>query len=275
MSWTVIARTDLLRARRSRLLGATVASYVLALIVLAVGLSWVDEGLTAAGAIAHTIALSEWLVPAVGFAIGYGAIVNERERRTIQHLVTGPHTRREVLIGKFVARSLLLGVAILVGSLVSAILIAASFGDFRPHLFGYLRMTGTTLLFGMAIVGLAVGISAMSRRPVRAATASLGAFIAFVFLWDLVAGGSYVLAYGRLPGSASPPGWYYFLIRLNPIEAYVSLLVNGFGFLDSAELDGGAWYLADGSMLLILLAWLVLPLSVGYHRFARSDLGCG
>ncbi len=100
----------------------------------------------------------------------------------------------------------------------------------------------------------------------------MGAFIAFVFVWDLFPAGIHFLRYGAFPGSGHPPDWYFFLGRLNPIDAYVEALTVTFRFLETELLHGVACFLHPSAMLFILVTWTVLALIIGYGRFRMSDI---
>ena len=272
MSVRRVAALELRRARRSRLMQATFSIYVLGLLVFAVGLAVVGEELTAAGALTHVISVIEWLVPAMGLVVGYGAVVTERADRTLHHLVTTPYARSEIVVGKFAARALIVLGAILTGAVVVGIAIWGLFPGFGQLAGPYIGFLLLTSLFGVAMVATGVGISAASRRPVRAATGAMGAFILFVFLWDLLPAGAYYLRHGAFPGSGVPPDWYYFLVRMNPIEAYVEALTGVFGFLGTDLFHGVSLYLTPLAMLVILLGWSIIPLAVGYVVFRRAEL---
>jgi ABC-2 type transport system permease protein len=209
---------------------------------------------------------------AIGLVVGYVALDTEAADRTLQHLVAADHSRRDILLGKFLARSAVVAVTIVAGAAFTAAVLWGLYPGLPSVVGAYVLYTVATVVFGVAVVALAVGVSASCRRPVRAATGSMGAFVALVFLWDLLPAGVYYLLRGGLPGSATPPDWYYLLVRLNPIEAYLHVLTAVFEFLDPALFDDPAVYLSTPVMIAILLAWILLPLAVGTTLFERADL---
>lgn len=270
MSWQAVLCLDLRRAGRSRFLVGVAATYLVAVLLLAVGLAIAGEELTVIGAIMHLISLMEWLIPAIGLAVGWGAVVGERDRRTLPHLILNTSDRRHVLLGKFLSRTLIVATAILLGTVVLAgvyFLVYPAFGQF---IVPFVLFSVVTVAFAVAMVGLGLGLSAVTRHPVRAAAGAMGLFVLFVFLWDLVPAGVYYLSAGSLPGSGVPPAWYYVLLWLNPIEAYVELLTAVFPFLDSNGFAG-----PSGSVLAmagVLCGWLGFALGIGGYRLCSIDL---
>lgn len=127
---------------------------------------------------------------------------------------------------------------------------------------------------------------------------AVAAGMTVVMFWHPAVAGLYYLLEGELPGSQIP-GWYLRLRDLNPLDAYrqafvlltgenASLLV-GWAYLveaiDPAVTAEAGWMVAsnrvEGQLPLdlsewfaavVLLAWITVPIAVGYWRFQRADL---
>jgi ABC-2 type transport system permease protein len=213
---------------------------------------------------------TKWFVPVTALVAGYKAIVGERESGTIKLLLALPHTRGDVVLGKVTGRALAVLVPVLAGFAIAAGVSAVLYTTFAPDL--YLAFVGLNLLLALAFVSLAVALSAAFRSTVRAVTAAVGAFVLFTFMWDLVPAGVYLLVNGQVPGSSQLPAWYFLVGHLNPSNAYTALITASFPNLVSPMPDARPVYLADGVTFGLLLAWVVVPLTLGYYRFLTTEL---
>jgi ABC-2 type transport system permease protein len=64
------------------------------------------------------------------------------------------------------------------------------------------------------------------------------------------------------------PDWVAFLFQLPPSGAYQNAIG---GFLSGSGTDG-AFYLANWFSLVVLALWALVPLSIGFARYQRTDL---
>src|SRR6056297_3229926 len=104
MSWKAIARKDVRDAGTSRTLWALTALLPVLFVALALGISaFVDREFdtflqTGAALVSTTFAL-------LGIVLGYKSVIAERNSGSIALLLSMPHSRRDVVIGKFVGRA--------------------------------------------------------------------------------------------------------------------------------------------------------------------------
>jgi len=136
-----------------------------------------------------------------------------------------------------------------------------------------------TILLGLTYISIAVGVSASTASTSRAAVAIIGLFLLFQFAWGLLG----ILLLLAITGSAFPqppiPEWYQLFTRINPNSAYqaaaTALLPDEPGA--GGNLPGGGsgprpYFLESWFGFVILAIWIVVPLVLGYSRFARADL---
>ncbi|WP_306054301.1 ABC transporter permease [Natronococcus wangiae] len=230
---------------------------------------------------------TEVVLPIVGLVVGYQAIVGERETGSIRFLLGLPHSRLDVVIGKFLGRFAVLSVAVLSGFLVAVGIIVAMLGV--PPVVPIVTYVLIVLLSTAAIVSIAIGISAVVDTRGRAISVVVGGYIFATMLWSYVVDGVYYAVNGDFPG-ADPPTWIGVLDHLNPLTAMstsanvllpeasqISITVTDDG-VTAAQTGQAPTGTADAPvyeplfLAIVLVLWTVLPLAVGYIRFRDSDL---
>jgi len=224
------------------------------------------------------------LVPLTGAVLAYASVVGERESGTLKLLLSLPHSRLDVLVGKLIGRSAVLALPVTLGLLVAVPTFAVA--DI-PFVAGdYLLFTLLTVLVGLTFVAIGLGASAAADSSRRAVVATFVPFVVFSLLWGQVASRAATTLRDQLDLGQQATLEAYFAARaVNPIAAYqmvasnvgspraqLSLFspptrqsyVQQFGELPV--------YLTDGALVAILVAWVVLPVVVGYLVFAEADL---
>ena len=305
MTWDVVARKDFDDAVRSRWLWGLSLFFV----AFIGGTTAVFFGYLAQGGQARSLyglfaggTISFSYTGFLGFALAfialissYGAVIDERESGSLKLLLSLPHSRIDVVLGKLAGRSAVVVLPVLVGFLVALVALLATgtgvdYGAFFPHV----ALTG---LLGAAFVALGVGVSAASASSRRAILVSLGLYFLFALLWSLVAQGVPSLVRWvaeRLPGVSPPAGLalmklQLFVTYLNPLRAYETLVAQlYFGNVASARLvkaglrqrlqlqpalqESVPFYFTGWFILLVLLAWIAVPPVLGYLVFEDADL---
>lgn len=285
----LIARKDFEDAVRSRMLWSLMGLLVLVMVLAYYVEAQINDG-TATDSLLLLGQLLQIIVPMSALLIGYMAVIQERRSGSIKILLGLPPTRRDVMFGKFLGRTGVVGVGIIVSFCVAAVLSVALFGSVPiPEL---MAMTGITLLLGLAFVGFAIGVSASVSTRGRAMAISIGLYLLFVAFWPLLTGGVHHLLYGNGPGIETE-AWYLGYNRLNPLQAYADAAsaylggsVMDFSFvyglrspdaraMTAAERITGdvSLYLHDWFALVILGVWAIVPVVLGYRRFRSTDLG--
>lgn len=289
MSYAAVARKDVMDGIRSKTLWALMALFLLSV----GGIAWFfTDGVSSGSAtnleVTLLFAVSAlpailFLVPLTGLIVSIKSIVRERELGSIKILLSLPHSRLEVLGGKFVGRSALLAVAILVGFVPGAIILSTQFGTFPvTELAG---LTLMTILFGVAFVAVGIGLSALVTTETRATVGGAAIFILF-YAWS----GIFNYINSRLEllsGDAR-----LFVLRFDLFTVFqdtlltllslghseipnASMVVLGGQVLNNPE-DVAAvsepFYLQHWFSFVILALWIAVPLAIGYWRFERADL---
>ena len=293
-TWFTVARKDVADAGRSWQLYVlagvftTVMTFgMLEPVLEAMALGTVDPDYVVQDGLESATWFVELIVPLVGLLLGHVAITSEFERGSLRTLLALPISRRDVVLGKLVGRVAVLWVTLAVG--LGVALVATWLSYEALDVVTYAGFSVSVLLFGACFVTMAVGISAASRTRGRALGWTMGVFVLITFLWEIL------LSLQQLVTDVSPtvhmgepntaPGWYVFLDRAQPgtalrhviTEWVVPVLPNttlGETNQEPALTTNGPepFYLDEWSMLLVLLAWGIVPLAVGYWRFRDAEV---
>ncbi len=231
---------------------------------------------------------TEAVVPLVGLLFGHVAITGEYERGSLRTLLALPISRRDVLLGTLFGRIVVFWTMAGVGLAVSLVSMWLLYDDLDVITFA--GVSAMVLVFGAVFVTMAVGISAASRTRGRALGWTMAVFALFTFLWDVV------LALHELVTDHPPPveyltepdraaGTYVFLDRAHPSTAWRHVVSDwivpvftdakiGTGRHDPTLTTHGPepFYLDEWVLLVVLLAWGVVPLAVGYWRFRNAEV---
>lgn len=237
------------------------------------------------------------VVPLIGLILAYAAIVGERESGTVKLLLSLPHSRLDVVVGKFLGRSAVVALPVLLGFLAAVPVFPATGVEFKP--LGYAGFAILTVLVGMVFVGIALGASASSTTR-RSIIGSVGLFALFTLLWGQISQAIAQRASENLGGINDTLGtdfggpalskFYLVVHHLNPLATYESLTAgiiyddpviarvsvvarNQFEQQAFAQQVGDLpGYLSTPVLVLYLLAWIVVPVALGYLVFERKDL---
>ena len=213
--------------------------------------------------IASLVSLVIYLVPLIALILGYDAIVGEKERGSLDLLLSMPITRLELLLGKFTGLSAALASSTLAGFGLVGLLL--SYQIDLASLFHYAGFMLSAILLGMAFLSLAVLVSVIASDRTRASGAAIALWFVFVLVYDLVLLGILVVSGGAFGAELFP-----FLLLLNPADIF--RILNIFGMEDIKVFYGLAtvfpatlanpWLL--GSMM---VAWIIGPLGLALWRF--------
>lgn len=217
-----------------------------------------------------------FMLPFIAMMASYNTIIHERESGSIRFLLGLPNSRLDAYAGKYVSRSVVVVASTLLGFAVLGLVGFTVLQE--PDVVEFVLFLLVTLLFGLVFVGFGLFASAVLDSETSVTAGILSVYVLFRGGWMILQWGGLYLT--RPPGEvgARPyPEWYYFLGRVNPINAYVRLfdeffnegrqilLTNPSPSVDSVAI--GPWYALFG-----LLLWLVVVPVAGYLLFERRDV---
>jgi ABC-2 type transport system permease protein len=247
------------------------------------------QGLTSDAFLSTLTQLTRLLIPLTGIVVAYAALVGERESGTLKLLLSLPHSRLSVVLGKLVGRSGVVAVPILLGFLVAAPIFPLLGVTLNPV--GFAGFALATALIGVVFVAIALGVSAAFPSSRWAVVPLFLVYALFTLLW-----GQFSNAVIREVSNNTDLGNValvkVFLVvkHLNPVRAYESLvasvdasalqartsLVGGLqGQFVRQTLEGNGGlplYLSDAALVVYLLLWVAVPVALGYLAFRSADL---
>lgn len=213
--------------------------------------------------IASLVSLVIYLIPLIALILGYDAIVGERERGSLNLLLSMPITRLELILGKFLGLSAALASATLAGFGLVGLLLAYQI-DVQA-LYHYAGFMMSAILLGMVFLSLAIMVSVMSKDRARASGGAISVWFMFVLIYDLILLGLLVLSGGSFGEELFP-----LLLLLNPADIF--RILNIFSTADLKVFYGLAtvfpanlaspWLLGS-----TMVAWVIMPLIVAIWRF--------
>jgi hypothetical protein len=180
MTWAVVARKDFNDARRSRSLWGLSAAFLVLALLFAGLYAFVpeftaDEEVSTLGLMTFLSAPVALFVAVASLVVAYKSIAGEAETGSGKLLLSLPHTRRDIVLGKVVGRSLVLAIPVLVG--LVAMLAVVFVGEVAFSVTDYVLFGLVTMLFVLVYMAFYVGISASTTSTARAATLSVLALV--------------------------------------------------------------------------------------------------
>ena len=215
--------------------------------------------------IASLVSLVIYLIPLIALILGFDAIVGERERGSLDLLLSMPITRFELLLGKYLGLAAALAFSTLAGFGLVAMVLSTQLD--LTALFHYFGFMISSVLLGMAFLSLAVMVSVFAADRTRASGMAIALWFFFVLVFDLLLLGALVASGGRYGGEIFP-----YLLLANPADVF--RILNIFALDDVRSLYGLATVfpraLAEPWLLgLVMLAWIAAPLGIATWRFRK------
>lgn len=282
MSVGGVIRKDILDVRRAKIVWFVGLLFTLVTVLffyqvnVSGGLSEVADVLLALWNLVFVGAL---FIPAIALVAAYLSIAGERESGSIKFLLSTPISRRELVVGKFLSRTAVVSLSLLVAFLVTAGLSALWFDELKLGTFA--AVAGLTTLYALSYVAVAIAISASTSSRSRAMGGALGFYFVtnlLVIFGDLSIRGllEYVLNDLLGAGIGQDPLTFLTMV-ISPTQSYV--LSTGLAFperflqFQGAGVGDAAWYVQGEMALALLCGWVVVPLLLGIWRFDRANIG--
>ena len=234
-------------------------------------------GTTSVSPLAVTVvslsSLSIFFIPLIALLLAYDSVVGEAERGTLILLLTHPVSRTEVIIGKFIGHLFLLTIAIVVGYGVAGLTISltAEAGFAGQEWDSFIRLLISSVLLGAVFLSVGYVISAGLRERGTAAAVAIGVWLLFVLLYDM----GLLALLASDGGDALNGSVVKWLMLFNPTDSYrmfnltsseATALLSGMSGLNA---DNRA---SDTSLILMMLAWVIVPLMAACALFKRRQL---
>jgi len=260
---------DAVRNRWFALSSAAFAALALALAYLAlagagsVGMG--GFGRTAAG----LINLVLFIVPLMALTAGAGTLAGERDRGTLQLLLSQPISRTEAMFGKYAGLAGAMLVALTIGFGLSGLVMAWRGGSAQVG--AYAALIGLTFLLAISMLSVGVLISSLAPRAPVAIGTAIFVWLLLVLLSDLGLMGSAIVF--KLQAHD-----LFHLALINPAQAFKLSAVSAIeGSLEPLGPAGTYAVRTYGQWLPALLAsslaaWTIAPLALAMLVFSRRSV---
>jgi ABC-2 type transport system permease protein len=280
MSWSVVARKDFQDASRSKALWGLTALFVL-FMAGAAYLYTETQSAGGAGADVESLGLIFFLIspvtlliPLTALVMTHKSIAAEVDTGSAKFLLSLPHTRQDVVVGKVVGRSAVLGVSVLVGLAAAAVVTGVLYDTFDAGAFA--AFAALTLLLTVMYTAIGVGLSASTKDSGRATILAAGFYVVFEVAWGLVTAGVYYLLNGSFFPTDVPPEWHLLMNRVPPTAAFQSavfqFLPGNAGTVTQLFPQNVPIHLSEWAAIVTMLLWFVVVPLAGYSVFHRVDL---
>lgn len=268
----VVMQKEFMDGRRNRWLQSVTGL----LFFLALGIAYLGgavAGQVGFTGLSNTIvslaSLAVLIMPLIALLLSYDAIVGEDEGGTLLLLSAYPISASELFFGKWLGRSLVLAVSMVVGFGCAAIILAI-FTDTQVAalLQAFSIFIFSALLLGMSFVAIGMWISSVSRTRTQAAGIALVLWFIAAVLFDLLLLGTLVMSEGKVESDLLAG-----LLLLNPTDVF--RMVN-FTLFQDMQSHTGLMRLQQeagfnlGQLLLAAMAWVALPLTVSFYQFRKG-----
>ena len=208
------------------------------------------------------------IVPLIGLTIGAQAIVTDREGRFLDYELALPIGPGELYLGKYLGAAVSLVLVLAFGLGAAGVVMAFRGGN--AGLEQFVLLVALTMLLGLAMLSVGYLVSSFVPRTSAALGIALTLWLLFVMIGDLGLMGSALVM-------KMTPATMLGLTLINPLDVYklagVNLLQSSLEVLGPAgafaidRLGASLTWL----LLALLLAWVLVPLPLGYWLFRRTD----
>ena len=212
------------------------------------------------------VSLSLYIIPLIALALGYDAIIGEKEDKTLDLILTLPVSRLQLFVGKFLGFGVVLAFSIFLGFMITGMIIGATVGFEQFN--HYLLFITNTILLGLSFLAISMLISAFAKSRPLAIGASIVIWFFFVFIYDMVLIGALLASDGMIS-----PQLFSVSLFFNPADVNRILTLT---HLDSAKIAYGLITLTEEenlsqiSIYIASLVWIIAPTSLGALIFKKD-----
>jgi Cu-processing system permease protein len=217
------------------------------------------------------INLAIYLVPLLALVLGSFLIIDERERGTLDLILSLPISTGEYLMGTLLGLVLALGASILLGFGAAGLILL-----WQESIVSSLEYLVFLLLaFGLGVIFLSISyiVSILSGDKGKAMAVSLFTWIFAVFLFDILLVGVLILSKGKIGSDL-----FGIILMLNPVDVFRLLT---YSLIESAKAPIGLStvefpvMLSPRTLLSVFACWAVLLLYLvrwSFHRHVGFDI---
>lgn len=179
--------------------------------------------------VAVLVMILQLSVPYIAMRMSYTSVSGEIDRNNHRLLLTFPISRLNLVVGKWISRSIATFVAITIYTLISLMISSLLYSSMSVGEIVWIIFVSSVI--GAIFCSVGVAVSCVTNPNSIVPDLLIAAFyVPLVFLWRLVPFIFELLSEGGellpLP-PAEYDGWQYFILRVNPMETYSSLLSSG------------------------------------------------
>jgi len=255
-----------------------IAIVVVSFTLVAVGLTLLLSDLRPARAlrmrdgILYVGSALSFLVPLVALLGSHAALVGERETGSVRFLLGLPNSRDDAYVGKFLSRSATVCVPLIVGLALTGVVVQFTFEN--GSLLWMLGLAVVSVPYALLFVGIGLTASAYADHSNRSVAAVVAAFVALRVGWPALQ----TLALQDMRDPYPRPEWYFWVERLNPINAYVKLTTLfaefefGHPLLTRADESVATVATTHWFAAVVLLGWTLAAPVFGLLYFRDRDL---
>ncbi|MGD2064555.1 MAG: ABC transporter permease [Nitrospirota bacterium] len=255
--------TDRLRNRWVWTVSALLCVAALAIAFFGAAPVGVAGGKGGGAAIASLMNLAAYLVPLIAMILGCGAIIDEKQRGTLDLILVQPLAPGAYFAGTFLGFALALGIAVgsglAIAGMVAGLWLDVAVGE-------YLLLIVLALLLGGAFLAVSFLVSLLARERGRAIASSIFVWLFAVFVFDLLLVGLLIVSAGKVPAAL-----FGALLLANPADVFRLLCFHWVGSAASpvglaSVVESG---MSAGLLFGMLVVWIVLPLALSFLLFRR------
>jgi len=255
--------TDRLRNRWVWTVSALLCVAALAIAFFGAAPVGVVGGKGGGAVLASLMNLAAYLVPLIAMILGCGAIIDEKQRGTLDLILVQPLSAAAYFAGTFCGFVLALAIAVGSGLAIAGVITGLWLGVAVGE---YLRLLALALLLGAAFLALSFLVSLLARERGRAIASSVFVWLFAVFIFDLLLVGLLIVSAGKVPAPL-----FAGLLLANPADVYRLLCFHWVGSTASpmglaSVVESG---MPAGLLLGALVLWIVVPLALSYGLFRR------
>lgn len=218
--------------------------------------------------VASMTTLSVYLVPLLALLMAFDGVAGEIERGGLALLLTYPVSRGEVLIGKLVAHTMALAVAVMFGFGSAGLAAWIVGGASAESAMALLTLGWSSILLGVTFLAIGYAASALARSSGAAAGLAIGIWILFVVIYDLALLGALVADKGGFFTQSIFP----VALLVNPADAFrVFNLATSDGTAMVAGLAGSTNAISSVATLSSLLIWPLLAFLLARFALGRVE----